>query len=446
MKTLTTLFISSLITMGVFAQGPPIWNLHGNATTSNTADFIGTTNAMDLVFKVNNQSAVIIKGNTGGFRVVSLQGPGYGLVQADPNGELSRVNYPNNSSYVLNGAGSFVPISSLIPASPASGWSTTATLILSDPGKNVGIGTNMPTVTLEVVGDAKINGKLFVNDGIKVGDSSIHIFTCNSCFGCSDGVTDFSTGNHIYTDPSTACFTNGQLQINCQTNSPNTNINSRNGRVYLGTFENDGVYGQNIHPLFRAVVRQGLIITGKNGLLSWRSGTPGNPSPNTTGDIGICFEDRPLGDLGCTNPIKGLNFFRPFPHDAGFENWNLFISTLSGSAGNIGIGTPYPQHKLSVNGNIGAREVIVETNAWCDYVYEPGYKLMQLDSLREYLILNKKHPNFPSESEIIETGIETSVILKAQMKTIEEMTLYILQLEERLKNLEGKLEGLIENK
>jgi hypothetical protein len=49
--------------------------------------------------------------------------------------------------------------------------------------------------------------------------------------------------------------------------------------------------------------------------------------------------------------------------------------------GNFGIGTTNPQSKLSVNGTITAKEVVVSTEGWSDYVFKDDYKLMPLNEL-----------------------------------------------------------------
>ena len=53
--------------------------------------------------------------------------------------------------------------------------------------------------------------------------------------------------------------------------------------------------------------------------------------------------------------------------------------TITGD-GNVGIGTSNPTYKLSVNGNIRSKEVVVETG-WADYVFDEQYKLSPLEEV-----------------------------------------------------------------
>ena len=62
-------------------------------------------------------------------------------------------------------------------------------------------------------------------------------------------------------------------------------------------------------------------------------------------------------------------------------------------AGNVGIGITAPQHLLSVNGAIGAQEVIVQ-NSGADYVFGPSYRLAPLSEVAEYIRKNAIFPMF----------------------------------------------------
>ncbi len=90
-------------------------------------------------------------------------------------------------------------------------------------------------------------------------------------------------------------------------------------------------------------------------------------------------------------------------------------------------------------GTVRATEVIVDNgNAWCDYVFEDDYQLMSLSNLRTYLAMNKHLPNVP-KAEIVESeGIKIGEMNQILMEKIEEMYLYILQLETRVNELEAE--------
>ncbi len=70
------------------------------------------------------------------------------------------------------------------------------------------------------------------------------------------------------------------------------------------------------------------------------------------------------------------------------------------SVGNVGIGTIKPQYLLSVNGTIGAKDVIVTNSGWSDYVFRPGYRLRPLSEVGAYIRAHHHLPDIPSEAEV----------------------------------------------
>ena len=98
------------------------------------------------------------------------------------------------------------------------------------------------------------------------------------------------------------------------------------------------------------------------------------------------------------------------------------------------------QSNLQVTGKIATTEVCVNpTASWCDYVFEKDYKLMPLNKLKTYIAENKHLPEIPTTAEIKQSGVNLGEINVLYLKKIEELTLYLLQLEERLKIAESKL-------
>ncbi|MFT4753023.1 MAG: hypothetical protein ACI9GM_000423 [Salibacteraceae bacterium] len=86
-------------------------------------------------------------------------------------------------------------------------------------------------------------------------------------------------------------------------------------------------------------------------------------------------------------------------------------------------------------GTVKATEVIVETG-WCDYVFEADYQLMSLGELREFIKLNKHLPKVPKAEVVESEGMKVGEMNMIMMEKIEEMYLYILQLESRINELE----------
>jgi hypothetical protein len=110
--------------------------------------------------------------------------------------------------------------------------------------------------------------------------------------------------------------------------------------------------------------------------------------------------------------------------------------------GNVGIGTTAPQYKLAVNGTIGTKEVTVTSSGWADYVFKPEYKLKPLSEVRAHIKKHGRLPEIPSETEVREKGVSLGEMQVKLLAKIEELTLHMIQAEERNNRLERQNQEL----
>ncbi len=103
--------------------------------------------------------------------------------------------------------------------------------------------------------------------------------------------------------------------------------------------------------------------------------------------------------------------------------------------GNVGIGTTNPQHLLGVAGTIGAYEIVVASSG-ADYVFDPGYRLQPLSEVAEYVKENHHLPEIPSAAEVQANGVSLGEMQSKLLAKIEELTLHMIQSEERNGRLE----------
>ena len=105
--------------------------------------------------------------------------------------------------------------------------------------------------------------------------------------------------------------------------------------------------------------------------------------------------------------------------------------------GNVGIGTLNPDEKLTVNGSIHTQEVRVDVDGFSvpDFVFKEGFDLMALQKLKEYIEQNHHLPNIPSASELENKGMNLKQMNLLLLKKIEELTLYVLSLQEQVDHL-----------
>ncbi|MBW3518029.1 hypothetical protein [Flavobacterium sp. NKUCC04_CG] len=112
---------------------------------------------------------------------------------------------------------------------------------------------------------------------------------------------------------------------------------------------------------------------------------------------------------------------------------------------NVGIGTSNfndngTNYRLSVNGKIRATEVKVYTG-WADYVFNDSYALKPLEEVAHYIAEHGHLPNVPSGETIEKEGLNLGDIARIQQEKIEELTLYIIDLNKELKALKHEVQS-----
>ncbi len=104
----------------------------------------------------------------------------------------------------------------------------------------------------------------------------------------------------------------------------------------------------------------------------------------------------------------------------------------------VGIGTDTPSEALEVSGNIKANSFIADASKFPDYVFDQNYELMPLNDLENYIKKNKHLPGMPTEKEVVKNGLNVKEVSVATVEKVEELVLYILQLENRIAELEAQ--------
>jgi hypothetical protein len=96
-------------------------------------------------------------------------------------------------------------------------------------------------------------------------------------------------------------------------------------------------------------------------------------------------------------------------------------------------------YAVSVQGKLIATELTALAFAsWPDYVFEKNYQLKPLSEVKKFIEQNKHLPNIPPAVEVEKTGIQLGDMTKRLMEKVEELTLYIIQLQEQVDELKKK--------
>lgn len=120
---------------------------------------------------------------------------------------------------------------------------------------------------------------------------------------------------------------------------------------------------------------------------------------------------------------------------------------------NVGIGTSdFGTYRLSVAGNsrfngdakvtgaVRTKDLFIENVTWADYVFEEEYELTPLSEVESFIAENGHLPNIPSASEVEENGLSIGDMNVKMMEKIEELTLYIIEMEKEIQKLKGSAE------
>ena len=110
-------------------------------------------------------------------------------------------------------------------------------------------------------------------------------------------------------------------------------------------------------------------------------------------------------------------------------------------------GTAVSDYRLYVEKGILTERLKVtlkSSTEWADYVFDKKYKLMSLSNVEKFIIQNKHLPNVPSADEVVSQGIDMAKMDAKLLEKIEELTLYLIQLDKKVKKLEVENQKLKE--
>lgn len=186
--------------------------------------------------------------------------------------------------------------------------------------------------------------------------------------------------------------------------TPQVFLSNENGKVVI--FINDKIYHQRFTI---SAYAQGMYETS-----NWFQGWTAVDEPMTgTKTVEIQYQNRFKGNV----------------YLSGGSIWN--------SAGNVGIGTENPDARLTVNGTIHSKEVKVDTSIPVpDYVFKEDYNLRSLQDVENYIKENSHLPEIPSAKEFEQNGIKVSEMNMSLLKKIEELTLYVIQQNKKIYELQ----------
>lgn len=259
-------------------------------------------------------------------------------------------------------------------------------------------------------------------------------------------------------------FRDGGLNIYNPSNGSTANYLTMDGQGIQARYQDDNA----VNP-YEDQWNSNLLLNKFGGNVGIGTSDPSHARLEINGSVGATvamFGANMFGvGISANNPEIGFNYYYnggtktiKAGYGANFgmspANGDIYLGNFSGNQsgfdhgpingyqycmlikqnGNVGIGTTNPTYKLSVNGNIRSKEVVVE-NGWADYVFNDDYRLKPLAEVEEFIRANKHLPNIPSAAEIEKNGLQLGETQKKMMEKIEELTLYVIELKKEIELL-----------
>jgi len=146
--------------------------------------------------------------------------------------------------------------------------------------------------------------------------------------------------------------------------------------------------------------------------------------------------------FGTTNPtffVKEATSHYPLGRVGIGTNTPATLLDVNGAIrirGNSTFGTG-PDSKMYVNGDIYANELTVNDDLWPDFVFAPDYNLRKLEEVEEFIAQNGHLPDVPNQAEVLENGHKVAAMDAILLQKIEELTLYIIELNKKIEQLEN---------
>lgn len=132
----------------------------------------------------------------------------------------------------------------------------------------------------------------------------------------------------------------------------------------------------------------------------------------------------------------------------GFPGHGIYVNASNGTGYLMQLNNNGEKFRINADGRtyvdniLTAKEIRVRTNVWADNVFDDEYELMSLSDVENYINENNHLPKVPSEAEIVSGELNVGEMQRLQMEKIEELTLYVIEQEKEIKDLNERLERL----
>lgn len=97
---------------------------------------------------------------------------------------------------------------------------------------------------------------------------------------------------------------------------------------------------------------------------------------------------------------------------------------------------------MTLNGKIITKEVEVKLDVWPDFVFDDDYNLRSLNEVESFIIANRHLPGVPTEADVLANGAKLGEVSAILLQKVEELTLYVIELNKQNEILRQKISEL----
>lgn len=307
--------------------------------------------------------------------------------------------------------------------------------LVYDNGACVGVGTTSPTHRLDVNGNVHAAGTLLASPA--AGTAGLIL---NEASAAASHSVDVASSWGLI-------LQNGALKFDHSNASGSMNVMKLQSSLTGGVLQVNGMVKATRMCLSQGAAAGYLLASSANGIACWKDpalitgwAISGNNVMKTSGKVGIGTTDM-AGQCNIqTSGQPGL-VVRVTPSAT---NWGYGILARVESPDVAAFAIENngdPSLMIWGDGRIHATAVKVKVPVFPDYVFRHDYPLMSLPELQTYIRDNAHLPGLPTAATVTADGLDLGEINLKLVEKVEELSLYVIQLNEQNNELRARLDA-----